>query len=309
MFFKTQSNFLRQAQWRLEALGWDAISAIMRRLPIDAASAFGGALAKVIGPLTSVHRTVLRNVRLAYPDWDDAARNQLAHAQWENVGRVLFEFFMMDRIIADKSRIEFVNLDRLEAVREGGRGAVFISGHFSNWEVMPAAGLAAGVEGILAYRAANNPYIDARINESRRRYGVRLFAPKGLEGGREVLSALSRGLSVAILNDQRYDPGIMAPFFGRLTPTQHAAVRFAMRFEAPLIPASVQRLDGARFRITLHDPIELTRTNCKVADTEAGVRRINQFLEDRVRESPWEWWWVHRRFPSETYAELAAQGY
>ena len=162
---------------------------------------------------------------------------------------------------------------------------------------------------MVAYRGLNNPYIDARIIASRRRYGANLFAPKGLDGGREVMAALSRGISVGILNDQKYDEGVMAPFFGHLARTQHAAVRFAMRFGVCLQPGSVQRTKGARFRIIIHEPIELERSGSKTADVEAGVRLINEFIEARVRERPWEWWWVHRRFPKELYAELAAQGY
>ena len=47
---------------------------------------------------------------------------------------------------------------------------------------MAAAKTIAGIEGVLAYRGVNNPYIDARMRESRRRYGVNLFAPKGVRG-------------------------------------------------------------------------------------------------------------------------------
>jgi KDO2-lipid IV(A) lauroyltransferase len=304
-----RSDLIRDLQWRFEAACWDLIAALMRIAPIDAASDFGGWLFKKLGPLTTTHRTALRNLRLAFPEWEDAERQKIALAQWENVGRALFEIFLIDRIIADKGRIEFVNLERLEQIRESGRPAIFASGHFANWEIMAAAGLAAGMEAIVAYRAANNPYIDARIIESRRRYGANLFAPKGLDGGREVMAALSRGISVGILNDQKYDEGVMAPFFGHLARTQHAAVRFAMRFGVCLQPGSVQRTKGARFRIIIHEPIELERSGSKTADVEAGVRRINEFIEARVRERPWEWWWVHRRFPKELYAELAAQGY
>ena len=80
----------------------------MRLLPVDAASAFGAWLFKRLGPLTGWHRTALRNLRLAFPEWDEAERQRLAHAQWENVGRVLIEFFMMDRIMADPARVELV---------------------------------------------------------------------------------------------------------------------------------------------------------------------------------------------------------
>jgi KDO2-lipid IV(A) lauroyltransferase len=162
---------------------------------------------------------------------------------------------------------------------------------------------------VLAYRGANNPYIDRRMRESREAYGVSLFAPKGVEGGREVMSALKRGISVGILSDQKYYEGLLAPFFGHLVRTQHGPVRFAMRFGAHLQPGWVERTRGARFRVFVADPIPLPAEGGAPADVEEGVRQINAFIEARARARPWEYWWVHRRFPDALYAELAAQGY
>ena len=304
----TRSAQLQDFEWRLEAAGFDLIAAIVRAFPVDWGSAFGGALFKALGPLTGVHRTALRNLRIAFPDWDEAQLRRTARAQWENVGRVLIEFFLMDRIISDPKRIEVVGRERLEAILASGRPAVFVSGHFANWEVMAAASRLVGIEGVLAYRGANNPYIDAKMRESRRRYGINLFAPKGAKGGREVMAALSRGISVGILNDQKYYEGLRAPFFGLEVATQHAPVRFAMRFGAHLQPGWVERTKGARFRVVVAEPIELPASGGTAADVEAGVRRINEFIEARARARPHEYWWVHRRFPDAVYAKFAAQG-
>jgi KDO2-lipid IV(A) lauroyltransferase len=161
----------------------------------------------------------------------------------------------------------------------------------------------------MTYRAANNPYVDERIKQSRRRYGVRLFAPKGGDGARELLQALKRGQSVALMNDQKYDGGVAAPFFGRTVHTLPAAVRLALRFGTALQPMSVTRTKGARFRCVVHEPIPLQDTGDRSADIEAGVRAINAFIEAHVRAKPEEWFWVHRRWPAEAYRELAEQGY
>ena len=296
-------------QWRLETFGYDALSGLLRAIPIDAASGFGAWLFKRLGPLTSTHRIALRNLRLCFPAWDEAERQRLAKAQWENVGRVLIEFFLMDKIMADPARVEVIGIEKLEAIKASGRPTVFVSGHFANWEVMAAASQRVGIDGVLAYRGANNPYIDARMRESRRRYGITLFAPKGAKGGREMMSALGRGVSVGILSDQKYYEGILAPFFGHDVRTQHAPVRFAMRFGAHLQPGWVERGKGARFRVYVGDEIPLPAEGGTPEDVEAGVRAINAFIESRARARPWEYWWVHRRFPDPLYAELAAQGH
>lgn len=300
---------LRHLQWRLEAAGYDLLAGAVRLLPVDAASGFGAWLFQRLGPLTAWHKTTLRNLRIAFPEWDDAERQRVAHAQWANVGRVLIEIFMMDRIMADPNRVELIGRDKLDALVATGRPIVFVSGHFANWEVMAAAKTIAGIEGVLAYRGANNPYIDARLRESRRRYGVKLFAPKGAQGGREVMAALKKGLSVGVLSDQKYYEGLRAPFFGHLIPTQHAPVRWAMRFGAHLQPGWVERTKGARFRVYVGDEIPLPRAGGGPADVEAGVAAINAFIETRIRARPSEYWWVHRRFPAALYEALAKEGH
>ena len=305
----TLSARLQHLQWRIEAAGFDLISAIIRAAPLDAASAFGGGLFRLLGPLSGAHRTALRNLRLAFPQWSEAERRAMAMRQWENVGRVLFEFFLMDRIMADPTRVELIGQERLDAIVGSGRPVVFISGHFANWEVMAAAKTIAGIEGVLAYRGANNPYIDQRMRESRKRYGVNLFAPKGAKGGREVMAALAGGLAVGILGDQKYHEGLLVPFFGHLVRTQHAPVRFAMRFGADLQPGWVERTKGARFRVYVAEPILLPAQGGTAADIEDGVRQINAFIEARARARPWEYWWVHRRFPQPLYDARAKEGY
>ena len=295
-------------QWRLEAAGYDMIAGIMRLAPIDAASGFGGWLFKALGPLTSTHRTALRNLRIAFPEWDEPTRRAMARRQWENVGRVLFEFFLMDRIMADPSRVDLNGMERLEALKASGRPIMFVSGHFANFEVMAAAKTIAGIEGVLMYRGVENPYIDKRMREVRRRYGVNLFAAKGVEGGRAVMAQLKAGISVGVLADQKYYEGPLVPFFGVGARTQHAPVRFAMRFGAHLQPGWVERTKGARFKVYVADPIPLP-ANGTAADVEAAVLAVNAFIESRARARPWEYWWVHRRWPDEAYWELKQAGY
>jgi KDO2-lipid IV(A) lauroyltransferase len=294
----------RRAQdlaWRLEALAFDAFAFVMRRLPIDWVSDFGAALLGTIGPLTSVDRTAERNLRIAFPDAPDAEIARLKRAQWREAGRVFAEFPILDRIVADPTRVEVVHGERLAALARGEGPAVLISGHFSNFEVMAAAIVRAGVPCQVTYRAANNPYVDARIRESRARYGVKLFAPKGTEGAREMMRAFGRGESVALLNDQKFNGGVAAPFFGVTAHTAPGPSTFALKFGVPIMPMSVQRTRKARFRVVVHGPMMLADTGDRAADLEAGVRRINAFMEARVRERPTEWFWVHKRWPSEMY--------
>jgi len=294
----------RRLAWRLEAFGFDIVTALIRALPIDVASAGGGALFKALGPLTKAHKTADASLRLAFPDMGVAERRRLLAAQWENFGRYITEFPILDRLTPKSGRVEVIGAERLAAIAASDRPAVLISGHFANLEVMAAVIVAAGINCDVTYRAANNPLVDARIKANRFRYGVRLFAPKGADGARGLLEGLSQGRSVSMLNDQRYDGGVEGLFFGHPVRTNPAAARLALRFGTIIQPMSIQRLKGARFRCVVHEPIEVKDTGARTADIEAGVAAINAFIEARVRERPGEWWWLHRRWPKEVYAGL-----
>jgi KDO2-lipid IV(A) lauroyltransferase len=258
-------------------------------------------LFRAVGPLTSAHKVALVNLRIAFPRAAESDIRSLVNAQWSQLGRWFTEFPILDRIIADPGRVEVVGADRLAAIRDGAGPVVFISGHFSSFEIMPAVIIHSGVTCQITYRATNNPYVDARIRKSRERYGVTLFAPKGTDGARELLRALSRGESVALMNDQKFNGGIAAPLFGVEAFTAPGPSSFALRYGVPLVPMSVQRNGKARFRVVVHDAITLDDTGDRNADIETGVRRINAFIEERVRERPAEWFWVHKRWPSEIY--------
>jgi len=292
--------------WRAEALGFDLFIGVVRLLGVDAASAFGGWLGRTAGPLSGAHKVAARNLKLAFPDKDQAWHEAMLKAQWDGLGRTFAEFPLMDKILPSTGRVEVVNQERLFQIAAEKTPVVFVSGHLSNWEVMPAAIVDSGVVCEMTYRAANNPYVDERIKASRFRYGVRLFAPKGGDGARELLEGMKQGKSVALMNDQKFNSGVEGLFFGHPVRTAPGPSRLAIRFGTVLQPMSVQRIKGARFRAVVHDPIVLPRTGDRTADIEAGVKLVNAFMEDRIRERPQEWFWVHRRWPNEVYAAQAA---
>ena len=293
--------------WRFEAWAYDFAEFLARLFPIDAVSDFGAWVFRTLGPLTSPNRVAETNLRIAFPQASDAEIAGLLAAQWDQLGRWATEFLILDKIIADPSRVEVVGAERLAAIRDGAGPVVFISGHFSSFEIMPAVIIHAGITCQITYRATNNPYVDQRIRRSRFRYGVRLFAPKGTEGARNLMRALSKGESVALMNDQKFNGGVAAPLFGVICHTAPGPSTFALRYGAPLQPMSVQRMGKARFRVVVHDQIRLVDTGDRDADIAAGVGRINAFVEERVRERPSEWFWVHKRWPSEIYKKPKAR--
>jgi KDO2-lipid IV(A) lauroyltransferase len=286
--------------WRLEAVGFDVMRLLLRLLPVDAASGFGGWLMRSIGPRTPNHTYAHTNLGFAFPRMDEASKQRLLRAIWDNVGRTFAEFVIMDRISPASGRVEIAGLERLAAIKASGKPVIFVSGHFANWETMMVALFSAGIEAHVAYRPTNNPYVNDRIVQGRARYGITLLSPKG-KGGRDLMLSLRRGVSLAILIDQKDSQGIEVPIFGRPAPTMPGAARMALHYGLEVQPLFVERLKGARFRMTVGEPIVLEKTGDNATDIEAGTRRINAFLEDCIRARPEGWFWVHRRWRRREY--------
>ena len=298
-------GLFQDLNWRLQAAAFSGLFAVLRALGVERASGFGGRLLRTLGPLTGTHKTVTRNLRIAFPEMDPAERERLAIDQWEQTGRTFAELAIMDRLTPESGRIDIVGLERLHAIRDAGRPVVLVSGHLANFEVMAAVIMAAGVPCQVTYRADNNPYVDALIRQSRERYGIKLFAPKG-DGTRELMAGMKRGESIALLVDQKYNQGPEVEFFGQPVNASPGAARLALKFGTVMQPLSVTRLPGVRFRVTAHEPILVPDTGDKAADVLAGVQAVNRFVEDRVREHPVDWFWVHKRWPAKVYDAVKA---
>ncbi|WP_313008395.1 lipid A biosynthesis acyltransferase [Brevundimonas vesicularis] len=298
-----RNDWKQDLVWRLEAFGFQALFGFLRLLGVERASGLGGWLLRTLGPLTGTQKTVMRNLRIAFPEMGEAERQALALAQWDQTGRTFAELAVMDHLTPEGGRVEVVGMERLHALRDSGKPAVFISGHLANFEVMAAVIMASGVPCQVTYRAANNPYVDALIRQSRERYGIRLFAPKG-DGTRELMAGMKRGDSIALLVDQKYNQGPEVEFFGQPVNASPGAARLALKFDTVMLPLSVVRLPGVRFRVTAHEPIVVNQSEDKAADTLAGIQAANRFVEDRVKEHPVDWFWVHKRWPDKVYAAL-----
>ncbi len=140
----------RNIQWRFEAWAYDFAQFLARLFPIDAVSDFGAWLFRSFGPLTGPHRTALTNLRIVFPEATQAELAALLRAQWEETGRWIAEFPTLDRIIADPTRVEVVGAERLSEIA-AGKPVVFISGHFSSFEIMSAVIVHSGVISQITY--------------------------------------------------------------------------------------------------------------------------------------------------------------
>ncbi|PHR57358.1 MAG: lipid A biosynthesis acyltransferase [Robiginitomaculum sp.] len=303
MHVRKQASVFLWAQWVIEAALWFALMGLFRLLPIEWASGLGGWAMRKIGPLLSAHKTALINIKLVFPDLSEARRKKLALACWDNLGRIAGEFPHLNELrpFDEGGRVEVYGQEHLQAIIDEQKPAVLISGHFANWEVMAAAICQGGLPARVSFRHANNPWIDRSITRIRLAYGIPELSAKGGAGAKEMLEAMKQGQSVTFLNDQKFNQGIAVSFFGQELMTAPGPARLALRFDAPILPVSIVRLPKARFRVNFHPPLSVSThadRNVAIAQT---VEQINQFLEARIVRHPESWFWVHRRWPKETY--------
>ncbi|MES1198699.1 MAG: lysophospholipid acyltransferase family protein [Pseudomonadota bacterium] len=287
--------------YRAEAVAWHAYLGGLGAMKLESASKFGANVLPFIGPLTSANKTALRNLRMCYPNETESWRRDVVRAMWAEIGRMSGEFPHMGEFVErlHKGEVVFENADRLKELQ--GQGAVYIGGHFSNWEVASLCLAQADPTCYFTYRPANNPIIDQDIIETRRQFGLELQAAKGTEGGMGLLRALAKKKTVALMNDQKYNMGLSVPLFGHECMTADGPTRLALRFKVPLIPITGKRINGVRFLVRVHDPIPLNYNAPLDAEVLAGVTRVNQFMETRIREAPEQWFWVHRRWAKEAW--------
>ena len=285
------------ARYRIEALAARAALALFGALPVDAASAVGGWLGRRIGPLLTAHRTARRNLRRAFPEMSDADIARTLVRMWDNLGRVAAEYAHLETIANDPARVQIIDPDGIAAgLRDDSKGSLMVSAHFGNWELALLPSYRAGLNQVSFYRAPNNPFVSVLVQRLRGRLGAGRFLPKSAEGARQALAMLKVGAHIAMLVDQKQNEGIAVPFFGRDAMTTPAPAAFAQRMRVPIVAAKVERVDGARFRITAFG-VEQAQSGDRRADVAETTRRINALFEGWIRARPEQWFWVHRRWP------------
>jgi KDO2-lipid IV(A) lauroyltransferase len=288
---------------RVEACGAAVFFAAMRVLPLDVASALGGALARRIGPWLGISKRARHNLKAAMPELPAADVERVIRGMWDNLGRVAAEYPHLRRIEVFPpgdfqkrvGRVAIAGLEHLARAIAVGQKVIIFGGHLGNWEIAALAAGQYGIDVAQIYRAANNPLVDRMIARFRGTQGE--FIPKGAIASRRALAALRRGAHLTLLVDQKLNDGIPVPFFGRPAMTAPALALLALHFDCAVLPARVERLRGARFRLTIHPPLELPRSANRTADVAALMRAVNQTLECWIREHPEQWFWLHSRWP------------
>ena len=270
-----------------------------RLFPLDATSAIGGWLGREFFYRTHLSERARSNLAAAYPQRSSAERERIIREMWDNLGRNIAEYAHLGKLsIRGKTpRIELAGLENYEKAAATGKGIIFISAHFANWEVMPFAAAQYGVEGSTVYRPVNNPFVDRWLVRQRQANGPKEQIAKGAQGTRRIFTLLRACKAIFMLVDQKTNEGLAVPFFGRDAMTTPAPAALALKLDAIVMMISNERLGGARFRMTAHPVIEFVPSGDHARDVLALTMRINEEIERCVRYRPSQWLWIHRRWP------------
>jgi KDO2-lipid IV(A) lauroyltransferase len=272
---------------------------LARWLPTDRASGVGAVLGRLAGPHLKKHRVILRNLEIALPDLDERGREAVARDIWAEAGRVMVEFALLDRICASEraQRLEFVLQYDPSRARDGSRPAMYVTAHLANWELGAATATLNGVPLSIVSTPQSNPLVEASLARYRKVVGCHFLPSKG--GLRQLIREVQEGRSLGWITDQRHDRGDLVPFFGIDAPTAVMPAMLALRLDCDLVPVRVERLEGARFRVTAYEPLSTTGLE-QLPQAEAArelTRRMNLLFESWIRERPGQWLCFKRRWP------------
>ena len=256
-------------------------------------SEFGCFLGKTFGPFFRSKKVIKDNLLKFDSSLTPEEISKISKEMWGNYGRILSEYpYISNFRKGDLDKyITVENLDKLEEIKKS-QPVVFVSAHFSNFELMAMAIEKAGVNLSAIYRPLNNKMVNSIMEPLRKKYICKNQIKKGINGVRESLKFFKQGVSIAIMIDQRVSEGEKISFFNHPAHTTTIPAQFVKKFGCKIQPVHIERYDKINFKITFDDQI-LIREN---SDENSISLELNKWLEKKIRKNPAQWIWSHDRW-------------
>ena len=257
------------------------------------ASEFGCFLGKTFGPFFRSKKIIKDNL-IKFDDTLTSEKiSSISKEMWGNYGRILSEYpFIPSFRRGDLNKyIKIENKEKLEEIKKG-QPVVFVSAHFSNFELMAMAIEKAGVNLSAVYRPLNNKMVNSIMEPLRKKYICKNQIKKGINGVRESLKFFRQGTSIAIMIDQRVSEGEKINFFSHPAHTTTIPAQFVKKFGCKIQPVHIERYNKINFKITFDEQI-LIEDNTNVASISL---KLNQWLESKIKKNPSQWIWTHDRW-------------
>ena len=272
----------------------------LRLLPRPVARALGAGVGMLAWHVVPRLRQVgLRNLKLAFPEWDDLRRQQVLRRLYRNLGWLLAEFCQMPKYTRQNTQpfIRYEGLERYLAARDKGKGVLIVTGHLGAWELSSFYHSLMGYPMSMVIRRLDNPKVDQLVNNIRCAHGNRVLHKDDFARG--LLGAMRQGETVGILMDTNMTPpqGVFVPFFGKAACTASGLARVALKTGAAVLPGFMLWEDAEK-KYVLHfgEEIPFECTGDDDADMVTNTARCTAAIEAYVRRYPDQWLWVHRRW-------------
>lgn len=276
---------------------------VTRYFDPDRTANFFAAVTRAVGPWLPEHKIGRANLTAAFPEKSPTEIDTILMGVWDNLGRVGAEFAHLDHIWKldpehwDSSRVEPApgTIEKFEALRDDGKGALIFASHLANWELPALAGPAYGLESAVLFRRPNIAAVDRAI-QNIRSVNMGTMVATTHDAPLRLAQALQKGVHVGMLVDQHFGRGVDVTFFGRTAKANPLLARLARQVECPIHGVRIVRLPNNRFRAELSDEVKPIRDAEGKIDVQATTQAVNTVIEGWVREHPDQWLWLHRRW-------------
>ena len=267
---------------------------LFKILGIKISSYIGGKLFEFIGPFFRSKELIDKNIRRAFPNIDQDKLTSIKSSMWNNYGRVFAEYiFIKDyRNNNLKNNIIIEGDEILKDLKEKNKKVIFISGHFSNFELMAMQIEKLGIKLAAIYRPLNNIFLNSIMERIRKKYICKNQIRKGIGGLKELMKLNKNGYSTALMIDQRVSEGSKINFFNEKAFTTTIPAQLIKRFNISVVPIFIERFDSIKFKMTVNTPIDFAEEDSIDDITE----NLNGIVEKMIIKNPNNWIWSHNRW-------------
>lgn len=277
---------------RVQYFALRGLVTVLGILPRQLRGGFGVLLGKVAYYLGIRRAVVAQNLLTAFLTLPPKGVRAVSRHCFEHFGCVATSLAALPSLTRDDlgKWLFFDGLEELDRAVAGGKGGLVVSGHLGNWEIVGAMCGRLGYPVSFVVTTQRNKLVEAWLNNVRSKCGVEIIPRRDALKG--VLSALKRNRLVAILIDQdAHEDGVFVPFFGKLSSTPRGPAIFHQRTGAPLIFMSSRRISRERYCCRLK-----TVNVPDDSDQTQVMALLTQELETAIRETPEQWFWMHKRW-------------
>ena len=267
---------------------------LFKILGFKISSAIGGKLFEMIGPIFRSKKLIDTNIKKALPNINSEDLKKTIRLMWNNYGRIFAEYVFIKSFRNGKlnSRISIEGQDILEEIKKLNQQVVFISGHFSNFELMAMHLEKVGIKLTAIYRPLNNIFLNIIMENIRKKYICKNQIKKGIGGMKKIIHLKRQNYSTALMIDQRVSEGIRSNFFNNPALTTTIPAQLVKKFKIPVVPIFIERVNNLNFKITVSKPINFIDSD----SIEKITGDLNKVLEKMILHKPEQWIWSHNRW-------------